>query len=148
MTPGSEAIKPTSEDAEGPLNEEQATEYRSFTCTLLYAAHDIVEAQHGVRNLTMDLKSPSAKSWERLKRMTRYLMGVLDGSLVREEERGADEEDAHQHGHRLGRVHEDSEVLWHDSDPWVDVSCTLNAQDRPSMHRAQARESSRATSVE
>ena len=78
ITPESEAIKPTTEDGESPLNEEQSTEYRSLTCTLLYAAHYIVEAQHGVRNLTMDLKTPNVKSWERLKRMTRYLMGVLD----------------------------------------------------------------------
>ena len=65
ITPESEAIKPTLEDAEDPLNDEQASEYRSLTCTLLfYAAHGIVEAQHGVRNLTMDLKALSAKSWE------------------------------------------------------------------------------------
>jgi hypothetical protein len=42
----------------------------------LYASHDIAEVQYALRFLTMDLKTPTVKSWERLKRVTKYLKAV------------------------------------------------------------------------
>jgi hypothetical protein len=77
-TPSIDLLRPTADDKEEPLDEEQASEYRSLTCTLLYASYDIPEVQFTLRMLTTDLRTPSKRSWERLKRCTRYLKGVQD----------------------------------------------------------------------
>ena len=81
-TPEIEALRPTPyAEMLPPLDSEQATEYRSLTCTLLYAGQDIVEAQHAIRTLTTDLKRPTEASWSRLKRVTRYLLGVMNEAI-------------------------------------------------------------------
>jgi len=63
------------------LDETQTTEYRSLTCTLLYASQDIIEVQHAVRTLTSDLKRPTEMSWKRLKRLVRYMIGVQNEAI-------------------------------------------------------------------
>ena len=70
-TPLSDILRPLPEDDDEPLEGELASEYRSLTCTLLYASHDIADVKFALRILTMDLKNPMVKSWERLKRVRR-----------------------------------------------------------------------------
>jgi hypothetical protein len=76
-TPLSEILRPVAEDLEEPLDEDCITEYRRLTCTLLYASQGIAEVQYALGFLTMDLKAPTVKSWERLKRVTKYLKAVI-----------------------------------------------------------------------
>ena len=78
VVPLSEALRPSAEDSEEPLDAEWKSEYRSLVMTLLYASLDIAEVQFALRTLTTDMQEPSMKSWERLKRVTKYLKGVLD----------------------------------------------------------------------
>ena len=76
--PLSEALRPSVEDSEEPLDDEWKSEYRSLVMTLLYASLDIAEVQFALRSLTTDMQAPSMKSWERLKKVTKYLKGVVD----------------------------------------------------------------------
>ncbi len=55
------------------LDEEKAMLYRSDVCTLLYPASDFITAQHGIRELSTELKNPKESSSARLNRIVRYM---------------------------------------------------------------------------
>ena len=80
-TPAMEAQRRRIEDQELQLDPEAATEYRSNTCLLLYPSHDIPEVQHAVRELTQDLRVPNEAAQQRLKRLTRYMIGTRDHGM-------------------------------------------------------------------
>jgi len=77
-TPEVDSERRVQDDNLDLLDDEWASTYRSHACTLMYAGHDVAEAQHGIRELTTELKEPSVASWTRLKRVTRYMKGVQD----------------------------------------------------------------------
>ena len=67
-------LAPRPEDAESPLDEAKTIEYRSLTCLLLYACHDITAAQNAVRLLTQDLRNSGVRTrgyWLALRLRTR-----------------------------------------------------------------------------
>jgi hypothetical protein len=80
-TPEVEANRRTQEDSLEVLDGEWGSAFRSHACTLMYAGHDIAEAQHAIRELTCDLREPTVSSWTRLKHTTRYLTGVQGEGL-------------------------------------------------------------------
>ena len=60
---------------EEPLDEQQAKIYRRGVGVSIYVASDRPDVQHAVRELTKDMKSPKPSSMNRLRRLTRYLLG-------------------------------------------------------------------------
>ncbi len=58
------------------LGDEKAKLYRSVVCTLLYPASRLITAQHGIRELSTELKSPKESSGAWLNRLVRYLTTV------------------------------------------------------------------------
>jgi len=80
-TPETEGNRRRVEDKEHLLSTVDATGFRSMACCLLYVAHDMGEIQHGVRELTCDLREPTTASIARLKRVTRYLLGTVDEGI-------------------------------------------------------------------
>ncbi len=55
------------------LDDEKARLYRSAVRTLLYPASDFITAQHGIRELSTELKNPTESSFARLIKLVRYL---------------------------------------------------------------------------
>lgn len=78
VVPLSEALRPSAEDSEEPLYDEWKSEYRSLVMTLLYASLDTAEVQFALRTVTTDMQEPSMKSSDILKKVTKYLKGVLE----------------------------------------------------------------------
>lgn len=79
-TPITEDLMPREKDARELLSAEGAKEYRRLSCVLLYACHDITEAQGAVRVLPTNLRSPNMRSWERLKRLARCFKDTQEES--------------------------------------------------------------------
>ena len=67
------------DDHEGELLDEQkAYEYRSCVGKALYLSFDRPDCQHTARELTRDMKQPTAGSMNMLRRLVRYLRGTHD----------------------------------------------------------------------
>jgi len=80
-TPGVEANRRRIEDKEFPLSADLCSLYRSCSCIVLYAGHDMPEAQHAIRELTQDLREPNEQAMVRLKRCVRYLYHNRDQGI-------------------------------------------------------------------
>ena len=80
-TSETEAHRRKLEDQQFSLSTVDASRFRSMACCLLYVAHDMGEIQHGVRELTCDLREPTTASIARLKRVARYLLGTTDEGI-------------------------------------------------------------------
>lgn len=59
-----------------------------MACALMYAGHDIADAQFAIRVRTNDHKKPTAQAWMRLEHLARYMMGNLGDGVLFEKTAG------------------------------------------------------------
>ena len=69
-TPG---VKDTSEELSDPLNEADATLYRSMVARVNYLAQDRPDLSFASKELSRHMSAPAEKDWNNLKRLGRYL---------------------------------------------------------------------------
>ena len=74
-TPGTKEEGRTKEDHQTALRDEEASLYRGMTARLNYFAADRPDIAFSVKELARTMSAPTKGCWERLKRLTRYLIG-------------------------------------------------------------------------
>jgi hypothetical protein len=74
VTPSMPSVVPTKEEQE-ELNAQDATKYRAITARGIYLAQDRTDIQYAVKELSRKMAKPTKGSWEKLKRLARYLLG-------------------------------------------------------------------------
>ncbi len=74
VNPATPSTVATPEEEE-ELGTEQATMYRALTARGIYLAQDRTDVQYAVKELSRKMATPTKGSWEKLKRLGRYLKG-------------------------------------------------------------------------
>ena len=77
-TPMVSEIAKTELENDAELDAEKAKLYRSITMLLMYFVVDIFVAQYAVKELSREMQKPQESSWNRLKRVLRFLQGCKD----------------------------------------------------------------------
>ena len=63
------------ENSEHPLDKAEASMYRSCVARANYLAQDRADIAYAVKEACRDMANPKASSWEKVKRVVRYLKG-------------------------------------------------------------------------
>ena len=63
------------ENGEQPLDKAEASMYRSCVARANYLAQDRADIAYAVKEACRDMANPKASSWEKIKRVVRYLKG-------------------------------------------------------------------------
>ena len=74
VAPGNKEEGTTSADHEDKLAPIKATEYRAITARLNYLSPDRPDISFAVKELARSMSEPTVGSWEKLKRLGRYLI--------------------------------------------------------------------------
>ena len=75
VTPGSKDREGRSEQADQPLDRAEASAYRSCVARANYLAQDRCDIAYAVKEACREMANPTTSSWEKVKRVVRYLKG-------------------------------------------------------------------------